>query len=1402
MTDPRVTELQQLLPQCLLPDWVRLGARAVRLFHDRHHPDTHSAILDRLLAAARESAAACVRRAEFVPRPTYPANLPITARKDEIVAAIRQHQVVVIAGETGSGKTTQIPKMCLEAGLGIAAKIGCTQPRRVAALSISQRIAEELNVAWGREVGCKIRFDDRSGNDTYIKLMTDGILLAETQGDPTLAEYNALILDEAHERSLNIDFLLGHLKGLLSRRTDLKLIITSATIDTSAFSRHFNDAPIIEVSGRTYPVEVIYQPMDADAEDRGDLTFIDGAVRATLEVIDNSSTGDVLIFMPGERDIREAADQLEGRCGGEAQIVPLYGRLATGDQQQVFQTSDRRKIVIATNIAETSLTIPGIRFVIDSGLARISRYTARTRTKRLPVEAVSRSSADQRKGRAGRVEAGVCIRLYSEEDYLARPQFTQPEIQRANLAEVILRMKAFRLGEIETFPFVNPPAPAAISGGYALLQELGALDTERQLTPLGRDLARLPIDPTLGRMLLQSQTEHATHELLIIAAGLSIQDPRERPLDQRDAADAAHRRHADPRSDFLTLLNLWNAVHDQWENLRTQNHRRKFCRQHFLSYTRMREWQDLYAQLHGALDNLGTVRLNESSADYDAIHRSVLSGLLGHVAVREERNAYKAAGNRPVALFPGSMLFERGQPPRKGPPGKDRRAAPPEPKSKQPAWIVAGEIVETSQLFLRTVAGIDPHWILQLAPHLCTVTHQHPHWSAEAGRVLVEEISRFQGLEIARRHVAYGNLKPADATDIFIRSALVEEHLFPDPRRNRHDQARDGIDPDAEIRDALRRPQDDSLDGDLDDRLASQFPFVIHNRGVRQKIEHWQTRCRFNLGDVDSALAQFYTRHLTAVSSLDELRHYVRGLADPAVLHVTVRDLIGEREMKYDPEAFPEAVALGGQPVALSYAYAPGEDHDGVTVQLPAALAESIPAAVLEWAVPGLREQRIEELLRALPKSLRRELMPFPPKVAQIVQEFQPTGPGFLAELAKFLTQRYGVMVTPDAWSDDLGPQHLRPRIELLAADRKVLAAGRDLGELRRKLPPAPTGPAADPPEWRAAVRHWERGGLTGWTFGDVPERITVIEDSRYPLYAWPGLELEAGHVNLRLYRSRDAAHRASLPAIQHLVGHALSKELAWLERDLRQLVRFAPLYAPLGPIDELQESALDHLRRHLLPTAAFPVLTQARYLGALETARSQLSGLVYSLATHAGNCLQLFTQLRTKPGALPGPAVSAKAAKATAPVARLNDLSKLTLPLPKPAGTGALPGPAVGPGTHWLAAELAALMPRRFLDYLPYAQLPHLHRYLKALLTRVERAANNPLKDQERARLVAPYQEAWRLHQTTPPKSDGARAALAEYRWLVEEYKVSVFAQELGTAQPVSPKRLDQQLDRIRLLG
>lgn len=1396
MTDPRIDELKSLLPQCLLHDWVRLGSRAARLLRDRLHPDKHEAILSRLLDEAHRSVELHAWRRQHVPIPTYPPALPITARRAEIVQAIRDNQVVVLAGETGSGKTTQIPKMCLEAGLGIRAKIGCTQPRRVAALSISRRIAEELGVQWSREVGCKIRFDDRSSDETYIKLMTDGILLAETQGDPLLTDYDAIIIDEAHERSLNIDFLLGLLKGLLAKRSDLKLVITSATIDTGAFSRAFNNAPVIEVSGRTFPVSVEYEPFDAQSEEEGELTFIDAAVRATRRVLDESSEGDVLVFLPGERDIREASDQLTGWAGNDVEVVPLFGRLSSGDQQRVFSTSSQRKVVVATNIAETSLTIPGIRFVIDAGLARISRYNPRTRTKRLPVEPISQSSANQRKGRAGRVQDGFCIRLYSEEDFASRPAFTQPEIQRSNLAEVILRMKAFRFGDIETFPFLNPPTPAAISGGYALLQELGALDEQRELTQLGRDLARLPIDPTLGRMLLQSQHEHATRELLIIASALSIQDPRERPLDQRAAADAAHKRHQHPQSDFLTLLNIWNAVHDQWEQLRTQGQRRKFCKQQFLSYTRMREWQDLHSQLHGALADLASVRLNESNAEYDAVHRSILSGLLGHVATRLERNTYRASGNRQVILFPGSALSDRGERPRERPDPKQRPAQPPpnEARTRQPQWIVAGEIVETSQLFARTVAGIDPQWIHAIAPHLCKVTHLNPHWSPESGRVLAEELITFQGLEIQRRKVAYSNINPTAATELFIRAALVEGNLL--PTRTQH--FRDA-DPDADTHSSrrthrVRVAEVAEPEGDASEEAKRRFPFLAHNRQVRERIESWQTRVRHRGFDVDQSLFEFYRNRIALVASIHELNRFCNGLKDASILNASEADLIGEQSTQFDAQAFPDSVVLAGQPVQAKYAYAPGEEHDGVTLRLPAELARSVSPAQVQWAIPGLRAEQATELLGSLPKSARRDLQPIAPKAAELARDFQPSTPSLRHDLSTFVRQRFQVDVPPDAWKLDTIPAHLRTRVEIVGRNSQTMGASRDLNSLRDQLEQQLTHSKLtvrdDEPAWQTAAKRWERFGISTWNFGELPERITVVEGPGLPLYAWPALQCEEGAVHVRLLRTQADALQQGAIGVRRLAELQLQKELAWLQKDLRALSKLESFYAAIGSGQELQETAFQHLWQYIFPEPSKPVRSPAQFESLVAEARTRFPGLAIDWMSRLQSILDAYQQTRKRLGPAP----------ATVPINKpktLNDLSQLSFGTPVAQPAAAAKAPA-----HSLFADLAHLMPPRFLESIEHGRLHHLPRYLKALQLRAERAANNPPKDAERARQLIPYVAVYKQLATAKSPSPEVRSLTSELRWMLEEFRVSLFAQELGTAHPISPKRLDEHLERLRAAG
>ena len=1193
--------------------------------------------------------------------------------------------------------------------------------------------------------------------------MTDGILLAETQGDPDLNEYDAVIIDEAHERSLNIDFLLGHLQLLLPRRPDLKLIITSATIDTKAFSEAFGGAPIIEVSGRLFPVEIRYRPHDPEAEECGDLTYIDAAVSAVGEVLGESQHGDILVFMPGERDIRETQEDLEGRFAGRAEIVPLFGRLTSGEQERVFAPSPRRKIIIATNIAETSLTIPGIRYVIDPGLARMSRYSPRTRTKRLPIEAVSQSSANQRAGRSGRVENGVCVRLYSKEDFNARPPYTQPEIQRANLAEVILRMKAWRLGEIEVFPFINPPQPQAISAGYQLLQELGALDEKRNLTPLGRDIARLPVDPAIGRMVLQSVRERALDEVLVIAAGLSIQDPRERPIEKQGEADQAHRQFLDLDSDFLALLKIWDAFHDRLESLKTQNQMRRFCKAHFLSYTRMREWRDVHAQLRDSLREVSDlsdrarasrgagppggnpeersegVRLPLSRppgqgqrtggthltpgfpqdrsepasqhANYAGIHRSILAGLLGHVAQRAERNVYRASANRQLMVFPGSSLFDRSEKAFKPKQGRDEPVpASAQKKSRQPEWLVAGEIVETSRLYARTVARIRPEWIVELGEHICKRTYSDPHWDSKAGRVLARERITLFGLEVQEGNVDYGRVNAKEATEIFIRSALVEEEMAPPPR------------------------------------------FLDHNRKVRQKIEVWRTRTRdHRLPDLDQTLFEFYAGRLENVSSVHDLNRVLRERAgqDANYLCASDVDLTGGQELGWDTAAFPAEVNVEEQRVPLEYAYAPGEGHDGITIKLPVALAHAVRPGMLDWIVPGLREEQVEFLLKALPKAIRVPLMPLAPKVKELAAALQSGDD--LDSLRRSVRQRYGVQIPGDCWKREMLPDYLRPRVAITAKDGQVILAGRDLDQLKHGLESHET--PAEHAAWGRAVQQWERYDLTGWTFADLPERLEVTQLAGVPLYAFAAFEAEEEAVHLKLFRKKEEAERAMTKGYVELVARALRKEFAWLQKDLRALDKIRDLYVTLGPGEELLSTAYENLKRHLvtLPLPLLP-LTRAQFERSAEEAKARMSATGSQFVDRVSSVLRL-----------------------------RQDLLLHRKPFPT------------------LRRELDSLVPRRFLEKIAFDRLQHLPRYLKALAIRADRAALNPAKDQEKARQVQPYTDALQKLRAQPPPSLAAEKAIDEFRWMVEEFKVSWFAQELGTAQPVSAKRLDAQWQLLK---
>jgi ATP-dependent helicase HrpA len=1277
----------------------------------------------------------------------FPPDLPISARAAEIVDLIAAQQVIILAGETGSGKTTQIPKMCLAAGRGRQGVIACTQPRRVAALSVSKRVAEELNVDWGGPVGCKIRFDDRTSRQTVIKFMTDGMLLAEVQSDPMLRAYDTVILDEAHERSLNIDFLLGHLRTLRHKRPELKIIVTSATIDTEAFSRAFDDAPIVQVSGRTYPVEVIYAPLDEFGSDaaEGDersakaeaLHYIDGAVEAVERIVRESDSGDVLVFMPAERDIRETTELLEGRRLPNTEIVPLFGRLSNSEQQRVFATSQRRKLILATNIAETSLTIPGIRYVVDTGLARISRYSPQARTRRLPIEAVAQSSADQRKGRAGRVSDGVCIRLYSEKDYNERPRFTQPEIQRANLADVILRMKAFGLGDIERFPFINMPAAKSIRAGYALLEEIGALDSNaneaaRQLTPLGRELARLPVDPTVGRMILQARAEKAVREVLVIASGLSIQDPRERPMEAREKADAAHRRFNHPDSDFLALLNIWDAFHDEFDRL-SQAKLRRFCKDHFLSYTRMREWRDVHSQLLDVLeqrkdfqftsvfDGLPPDKINDdrtafATPAYRAIHRSILAGLLGNIAMRDDENGgYKATHDRRVTLFPGSVLFTRDEP-KKHPQGG--RAAP-RKEGKAPRWIMSAEIMETSRLFARTSARLDPLWALDIGAHVVKVAHSEPFWNQDAGRVMVKQRTRLYGLELESRAVSYGKIDPVHATEIFIREALVN------------------------------------------DTVTWPLDFIAHNRGVREEIENLLTRTR-DRGylNLDEGIYRFYAARLLpesaaalegfqGISSVAELVAFVRERQgdEPRFLMMEPDDLRDPEELQADTEAYPEALPLQQTALPLAYAYKPGQADDGVTLDVPVGTAAALTPAALDWAVPGHLAAKVEHYLRALPKELRRDFVPLGDAARQLAkaasQHSRLTGQReTLPEaLATLIGERLKLKLDASVFAEDRPlPDHLRVRVRVLDDEGREICASRELPEIATALAAhhreASVSVSRDDPDaWRRARAKHEMNEQTEWKFGDVPGRVHVCDLAGVAVHAFPGLKNgPGGGVLLRLFKTPEEAAASSGPALERLMEWQLAHPLACLHKDLKQLRELGALLATIGTTETLREDAYVSVSRWLLSAARVKQLGSAAFADAVARAKTDLQGLV----------------------------------------PRLVDLLREILTLRQALLVHPQPYRGQGP-------DLEALVPKDFLRVTPYAQLAHFPRYLKAMKMRAERWKQNQIKDAERAKQLAAF------------------TGVPELRWQVEELRVSLFAQELGTAEPVSVQKLERALAELK---
>jgi ATP-dependent helicase HrpA len=1231
-----------------------------------------------------------------VPTISYPPELPVSQRRAEIAEAIRDHQVVVVAGETGSGKTTQLPKICLELGRGERGMIGHTQPRRLAARTVAERIAAELRTPLGQTVGYQVRFTDRVGRDTRVKLMTDGILLAELARDRTLRRYDTIIIDEAHERSLNVDFLLGYLARLLHRRPDLKLIITSATIDPERFSRHFGGAPVVEVSGRTYPVEVRYRPLAEDPDDDRDQT------QGILDAVDElcrEGPGDILVFLSGEREIRDTADALRRhsfpRSPGGVEVLPLYARLAAAEQHRVFQAHAGRRVVLATNVAETSLTVPGIRYVVDPGTARISRYSHRAKVQRLPIEPISQASANQRKGRCGRTADGICIRLYAEDDFAARPEFTEPEILRTNLASVILQMTALRLGDVAAFPFIDPPDRRSVKAGVDLLAELGALDGGR-LTSTGRQLAQVPADPRLARMLLEAGRRGCAREVLVIVAALSIQDPRERPSDKQEAAAAQHRRLADPGSDFLSWLNLWRYLHERQAEL-SSNQFRRLCRAEFLNYLRVREWQDLHGQLRAVVRDLG-IKLNRAEAEPDAdrIHTALLAGLLSHIGLKQgDTRDYLGARGTRFAIFPGSALAR-----------------------KPPQWVMAAELVETSRLWAREVARIQPEWAEELAAHLVKRTYAEPHWSRSRGAVLATERVTLFGVPIvAQRQVNYGPIDPPLARELFLRHALVE--------------------------------------GDWE----TSHEFFARNRRLLAEVEELEHRARRRdiLVD-DHTLFDFYDQRIP--DEVVSARHFdawwKRARQDqPDLLDFERSMLIGDAAGAADAAAYPDTWEQDGHRLRLTYQFEPGSDADGVTVHVPLAVLNQIGPDGFDWQVPGLRQELVTELIRSLPKAVRRSFIPAPDWAAATLERIGPADGPLLEVLARELARAGRVEVAPDDFDLAKVPAHLRMTFRVV--DRRgrgpaqVVGEGKDLDELKRRLAPRMRAALA------AAAPGLERDRVRGWDLGTLPR---VVEERRggRVVKGYPALVEEPGGVAVRLLESEAEQAAAMWAGTRRLLLEAVPSPVRFvLGRQTNQAKLTLSRYRH-GSATDLFADCLAAAAGDLIAANGGPAWDEAGFKRLLDAVREELPAAALEVVSAVERALAVAGQVEARLAELTNPAF----APATADVrAQLDDL--------------------VYPG--WVTAT-----GRR--------RLGDVRRYVRAMLQRLERLPGDLARDAERSESVARATVAW--HRALDRAAGRPDPALAEVRWMLEELRVSYFAQSLGTPYPVSEKRVLRAIEQL----
>ena len=1289
-----LTELAARAGQALLTSRSELMRRIQSIRHRIKQNKPYDQIQKKVEQLLDESDDLIQKRQQCTCYIDFPAELPISQSQADISRLIQQNQVVIVAGETGSGKTTQLPKICLSLGRGIIGRIGHTQPRRLAARSVGQRIADETRTVFGQVVGYQVRFHDQIQPETRLKLMTDGILLAEIHHDPDLLQYDTLIIDEAHERSLNIDFLMGYLKQLLARRPDLKLIVTSATISTEKFSAFFNQAPVIEVSGRSYPVEVYYRPLHHDDPDEDDIEMQQAILNAVDELT-RIDRGDILIFLSGEREIRDTAEALRKHHPAGSEIMPLYSRLSIAEQNRIFQQHTRQRIVLATNVAETSLTVPGIRFVIDTGYARISRYSYRSKVQRLPVEKISQASSNQRKGRCGRISAGICVRLYDEDDFSQRDEFTEPEIQRTNLASVILNMKVIGLGDIDNFPFMDPPDRRFINDGYRLLFELGAVDDGRHLTATGREMARLSVDPRLARMILQARQESCMKEVLIIASALECQDPRERPMDAQQKSDEAHKEFNDDTSDFISLLNLWNFYQEQSRHL-SQNKCRKLCQRRYLSYRRLQEWRDLYLQISQQVKSMG-VQVNSSEAEHDAIHRSLLAGLVSQTGFNLEAHEYQGTHGKKFFIFPGSGLVK-----------------------KKPKWLMAAEIVETSRLYARTVAAIKPEWLEQVAPHMIKHHYSEPHWERRRGQVAATEKLTLYGLTIlAARKVNYGRIDPVMSREIFIRSALVQ--------------------------------------GDFN----SKAKCFIHNMKQIHEVQVMEAKSRRrDIQEDEQVLFDFYDAKIPAdIYSQPVFEKWLRKQEKnkPEFLMLTQQDLTREDAETLKHEDFPDALRSGGVFLPLTYHFMPGDSNDGVTAQVPLAALNQIHEEDFDWLIPGLLKEKIMHLIKGLAKSLRRNFIPAPEYANACAALVKPGDGSLLDQLSSQLQRLTGVSVKRSDWHPEKLPLHLRINFAVLDEAGKDVAQGRSLNELQQRFRQQASD--AFSKQSSAGLETDSAQQINDWDFDELPESLQM-ERLGISFSAYPALVEREGKIVMQSLDQLQQAERETRHALVKLFITVNTRDISYLSRNLPHIEKICLYYSSAGQCDVLKQDILYLTVFRALELDKSLIRTRKEYQQRVSRASGQLRVVANDICEILLDSLSYYQSIKRQ-------------------------LKKLANPVWLKSLTD-------------IQSQLSHLVYKNFLQKTDYEHLQNYPRYLKALEKRLEKLQQQPERDTRMMYETTPFWKDCLTHLDTSSTILDDNEELMKFRWMLEEFRISVFTQEIKTAYPVSSKRLKAQWARV----